>query len=275
MSLYSRPPNQRPSSGRVAIWPPTATAINTTTTIKAIAIVPAFSDSDVTTGVYTISALTVATPVMSPTSTSFPTTLDVTITDSTFAASIYYTLDGSTPTVASTLYTGAITLSATTTIKAIGIRSGYLDSAIASNTYTLVPVAETILQWGGNLAPTLTDFSKWYNDPPNEDFHYAPGTPTPLVNFQADFILTFLDDGEYPYFVMLNSSDAPAASGGFKNGVFPLNVTDFAGPAEGFNDVDANGWPCIIGVWPFDGQTYREYRLKNQPFAAITLTITQ
>ncbi len=50
-------------------------------------------------------------------------------------ASIHYTLDGSTPTSASTLYSGPVTLSNTTTVKAIAIKDG-VSSTVASRTYT-------------------------------------------------------------------------------------------------------------------------------------------
>jgi len=61
----------------------------------------------------------------------------VTITDSTPQAAIYYTTDGSTPTKASTLYKQAITISATSTLKAVAIAPGYLNSSVASAIYTI------------------------------------------------------------------------------------------------------------------------------------------
>jgi hypothetical protein len=50
-------------------------------------------------------------------------------------ASIFYTTDGSTPTQESTEYTDKITLSATTTIKAIAVKDTYV-SGVASKTFT-------------------------------------------------------------------------------------------------------------------------------------------
>ena len=52
-------------------------------------------------------------------------------------AVIRYTLDGSTPTATSALYTGPITISATTTVNAIGLKAGLTNSAVASATYTI------------------------------------------------------------------------------------------------------------------------------------------
>ena len=79
---------------------------------------------------------TVATPKL-PKSGEFSGTKTITITCATKGADIYYTVDGSTPSAASTLYTGAFTISGTTTVKAIAIMAGMNDSEIASATYTL------------------------------------------------------------------------------------------------------------------------------------------
>lgn len=53
--------------------------------------------------------------------------------------SVYYTLDGSTPTAEKTLWDGEpVVLTATTTVKAISIREGCTDSAVTSITLTKI-----------------------------------------------------------------------------------------------------------------------------------------
>lgn len=56
------------------------------------------------------------------------------ITSTTDQASIYYTIDNSTPTSNSTLYNNTFQVQTGTTIKAIGIKEGYIDSDIATLT---------------------------------------------------------------------------------------------------------------------------------------------
>jgi uncharacterized repeat protein (TIGR03803 family) len=113
-----------------------AISVSSTETIEAIAIAPGFANSIVSTATYTIN-LTAATPVISPAAGTFTSTQSVTITDSTDGAFIYYTTNGTTPTAASTQYSGAISVSATETIEAIAIATGYTNSAVASATYTI------------------------------------------------------------------------------------------------------------------------------------------
>lgn len=80
---------------------------------------------------------TVATPVLSPAGGTYTASQSVTITCSTAGSTIRYTLNGSEPTAASTAYTGAITIAATTTVKAKAFASGMTDSQTASATYTI------------------------------------------------------------------------------------------------------------------------------------------
>nr|WP_223187738.1 chitobiase/beta-hexosaminidase C-terminal domain-containing protein [Streptomyces sp. CBMA29] len=80
---------------------------------------------------------TVATPTFSPAGGTFSSAQSVTISDATSGASIRYTLDGSTPTASSALYSAPLTISASTTVKAIGIKSGSTNSAVATASYTI------------------------------------------------------------------------------------------------------------------------------------------
>src|SRR5262249_27513049 len=82
---------------------------------------------------------TVATPIITPNGGSFTGSVSVTLADVTQGASIYYTLDRTDPTTSSTLYTGAFTLTANTTVKAIGARSDLNNSSIASAVFTIIP----------------------------------------------------------------------------------------------------------------------------------------
>ena len=88
-----------------------------------------------------------ATPTFSPAGGTYTAVQSVTLTSTTAGASIYYTLDGSTPTNTSTLYSAAtpIQVSATTTINAIAAEPpSYLNSNVASATYTInLPVVAT------------------------------------------------------------------------------------------------------------------------------------
>ncbi|MEK0314598.1 chitobiase/beta-hexosaminidase C-terminal domain-containing protein [Cohnella sp. 56] len=115
-------------------------AINvaSTQTIKAIALKSGMTDSAVATAAYTIGGQQqVATPTFSPAAGTYTSAQSVTIGTATSGAAIRYTTDGSTPTSSSTLYTGAINVASTQTIKAIALKSGMTDSAVATAAYTI------------------------------------------------------------------------------------------------------------------------------------------
>lgn len=75
----------------------------------------------------------VTAPVISGT-TPFQTSTSVTMSAAS-GAEIRYTLDGSTPTAASSLYSSAITLNATTTVKAVAIKDG-VTSSVTTKVFT-------------------------------------------------------------------------------------------------------------------------------------------
>jgi hypothetical protein len=73
-----------------------------------------------------------AAPTITPGGGTFASTQSVVLSTTTGSAQIFYTLDGSTPTPASTLYTGAISISTDTTLKAIASAAGYIQSPVSS-----------------------------------------------------------------------------------------------------------------------------------------------
>lgn len=76
-------------------------------------------------------------PAFSPTPGTYSNLPWITVSDTSAAAQIYYTTDGSTPTISSPLYSGAISLSATGMIRAIAVAAG-ISSLPVAGTYTLV-----------------------------------------------------------------------------------------------------------------------------------------
>lgn len=97
-----------------------------------------------------------AAPTFTPPAGTYTSAQSVTLTSTTSGAKIYYTTDGTEPSSASTLYTGAISVAATTTIKAIAYDASNANpSAVVSALYTI------------NLSPSIT------------------ATPTTLTSFFA------------------------------------------------------------------------------------------
>jgi sugar lactone lactonase YvrE len=78
-----------------------------------------------------------ATPEFKPAAGTYSKTQSVTISDGTPGATIYYTTNGKAPTTSSTQYSGAITVSATETIKAMAAAPDHANSAIMTGNYTI------------------------------------------------------------------------------------------------------------------------------------------
>lgn len=136
-------------------------SISSDTTLKAIAFAAGYASSDIGVADYQITSdITeiVSTPVFDP---APPETgpyvstdpIDVEILCAETSAgdpNIYYTIDGSEPTEASTLYTGPIHVSSNTTIKARAYRPGFAHSAVATAEYAITNAANVV------ATPTFT-----------------------------------------------------------------------------------------------------------------------
>lgn len=95
-----------------------------------------------------------AIPTFDPAEGNYSQAQKVTISCSTENSTIYYTLDGNDPTTSSSVYSSPITISKTTTVKAIATASGFENSSVASATYTIttpLTIAAAREQGTGNV----------------------------------------------------------------------------------------------------------------------------
>jgi N-acetylneuraminic acid mutarotase len=93
-----------------------------------------------------------ATPNISLAAGSYTAAQTVILSDATPAATIYYTTNGSTPTTASTVYSGPITISASETLEAMAAASGYANSSVATAIYT-INVSTNPVPFIGSMTP--------------------------------------------------------------------------------------------------------------------------
>jgi hypothetical protein len=98
---------------------------------------------------------TAATPTFSPAAGDYTSTTNVTLSDSTSGATVHCTTDGTTPTPSSPACSN-VSISSTTTLKAIATANGYNPSAIAGGLYTIDSGAPGINYGAGFTSTGLT-----------------------------------------------------------------------------------------------------------------------
>ncbi|MDD2210235.1 MAG: chitobiase/beta-hexosaminidase C-terminal domain-containing protein [Candidatus Cloacimonetes bacterium] len=115
--------------------------ITETTLIQAKATKEGWVDSEIATTQYIIELLQVAAPVFSPEPRTYNEPQEVSISSTTEDAQIWYTTDGSDPAENfGTLYDHQpISVTETTTFKAIAIKAGYLNSELVTAEYIIAP----------------------------------------------------------------------------------------------------------------------------------------
>jgi len=131
--------------------------ISSATTLKARAFKKGWMSSSVQSGLYEITG-TVATPTFAPLPGTYTSPQNVTISCTTPGADIYYTTNGYDPTTASIIYTGAVYINNTMTLKARAYRSGWTDSNVQSGLYEIIGTVAT---------PTFAPLPGTYTSPQN------------------------------------------------------------------------------------------------------------
>jgi Legume lectin domain/Chitobiase/beta-hexosaminidase C-terminal domain/Fn3 associated len=127
--------------------------ISNTSTVKAVAVGSGLVASTVSSESYTL-INQVPTPTFSPVPGDYTSAQSVTISTTWPNSTIYYTTDGSTPTTSSTVYTGPIPISSTTTLKAFATASGLTNSFLISGTYTIAANASNSINFSNGFTNT-------------------------------------------------------------------------------------------------------------------------
>ena len=96
----------------------------------------------------------VGTPTFNPAPGTYGGNQDVTLACATSGAEIHYTTDGSEPTVASALYSSAIPVTVSTTLRARAFKAGLAESNLAEGVYTLMVATPGFTPPGGEAYAT-------------------------------------------------------------------------------------------------------------------------
>ncbi|HUH62358.1 MAG TPA: chitobiase/beta-hexosaminidase C-terminal domain-containing protein [Terracidiphilus sp.] len=219
--------------------------------LSAIALAPGFSQSAIATASYTITP-PVATPIFSPAGGSYTGQQSISIADSTPGAAIYYTTDGSAPSVSSTPYNGPVSLSSTLCLHAIAVAPGFSQSAVASAAFSF-PAQITIatlpgLPGGFVGAPYTAQITASGGGPDyvwSVNGNAIPGGGSPVVSIGG---ISFSSNGDY----RLAIGGKPKAAGTF---TFSVSVTDAytgdqAGPATFSIAVNIPSAPALPAPTP-------------------------
>ena len=179
-----------------------AIAVSSTETLEAIAVASGYSNSSAALATYTINPVLPA-PTFSLAAGTYTTSQSVTISDATAGTTIYYTTNATTPTTSSTKYSGVITVSATETLEAIAVETGYTNSAVASVAYIITPITAggtgttyinypsggftatgLSLDYGATVTGNLLQLTDGRG---NESRSAWFATPVPVQSFTTDF----------------------------------------------------------------------------------------
>ena len=153
-SIYYTTDGTNPSSSSTLYNPESKPTITAETTIKAIGIKDGLTNSSVAEASFTIAA-PCATPTFSVAAGDVVKGTTVTIACATDGATIYYTTNGDEPTTSSSVYSTALTINATQTIKAIATKDGNANSAVASVSYTVQDYTSLPFEWAGGINSDL------------------------------------------------------------------------------------------------------------------------
>jgi hypothetical protein len=168
------------------------------------------------------------TPIITPSTGTYTSEQTVTITSPTVGGVLYYTLDGTTPTVFSTPYTVPLVLVTSKTVQAVAVATNDANSAVASSVITVIGSPSVLGSVATPVSTTTATLNAFVNSlglAGTYIFHYgtstttltAATTSTPLTavdtRIQGTANLTGLTGGKTYYFQVTATT-----AGGVTNG---------------------------------------------------------
>jgi hypothetical protein len=189
----------------------------------------------------------VSAPTFSPAAGTYTAAQSVQISSGTPGAAIRYTTDGSTPSeTVGTLYSGPVTVSATTTLTAIAYASGYDDSPVVQAAYTIAPPTITGVSPTTGAGGTQVAIS-------GSGFGVAQGTGSVWLGTTPGTVVSW-SDTQVVATVAFNSTSGTAQilQGGTWSNSVPFNVNS----------------PTISSVTPASGLPGTQVTITGSGFGA-------
>jgi hypothetical protein len=217
--------------------------------------------------IHVVPPATAATPKFSLASGQFTTRQIVSLSDATPGARIYYTTDGSGPAFSSPVYSGPVSIAASTVIEAMAVAPGYSNSGLSMAQYVISPQKSATIPPDATKETDVQLIPNWRlkHDPATQ------GTSSGAMSIVSDpslsgqaarFVTTFTNSGGELY-SQTYATDAGAKSFVYDGQVWIDAGSDIANLEMDNNQVILNGDTVIYafqcsgysGVWEYSGNT--------------------
>ena len=114
-------------------------------------------------------------PTFNPPAGNYISAQSVILSSATPGAAIYYTLNGDNPTDGSTLYTSAIQITESTTVKAIAYATGYIPSSVAIAEYVIETANHATIPYSQTFDTDLGDTYSYSVSGPTKTWYHTDG----------------------------------------------------------------------------------------------------